>query len=217
MGEYIKTAKEDSRIFIKNRKVMLLTLAAIILTVIQIVGNSYFGIFIYQHFNHQFLGGFMNVALIFVIALIASISGTFLTKTFAKSIGEAPMLVFGTLLVALLPLTLYYNPNLYAIGLATALSIIGGAVVGVAQGLIAERLMSEKEQSTYFSGLGFISIFPTIILVTIGAIIAQMYTLQTLFLGLGIALGVLVMPLYFVLVLIIDKEYKKEHVAASKK
>jgi len=217
MGEYIKTAKEDSRIFIKNRKVMLLTLAAIILTVIQIVGNSYFGIFIYQHFNHQFLGGFMNVALIFVIALIASISGTFLTKTFAKSIGEAPMLVFGTLLVALLPLTLYYNPNLYAIGLATALSIIGGAVVGVAQGLIAERLMSEKEQSTYFSGLGFISIFPTIILVTIGAIIAQMYTLQTLFLGLGIALGVLVMPLYFVLVLIIDKEYKKEHVAASMK
>jgi len=158
----------------------------------------------------------MNVAVVFVIALITSISGTMLTKAFSKSLGEAPMLVFGTLLVALLPLTMYYNPNLYAIGLATALSIIGGAVVGVAQGLIAERLMSEKEQSTFFSGLGFISILPTFILVTVGAIIAQMYTLQVLFLGLGIALGVLVMPLYFILVLMIDKEYKKEHAAKAK-
>jgi len=212
--EYMQTAKEDSKIFIKNKKVLLLTLAAILMTILQVVGNSYFGIFIYDHFKHQFLGGFMNVAIIFVIALVTSISGTMLTKAFAKSLGEAPMLVFGTLLVALLPLTMFYNPNLYAIGLATALSVIGGAVVGVAQGLIAERLMSEKEQSTYFSGLGFVSIIPTFILVTIGAVIAQMYTLQTLFLGLGIALGAIVMPIYFILVLIIDAEYKREHAAA---
>jgi len=212
--EYVKTAKEDSKIFIKNKKVLLLTLAAIMMTIVQVVGNSYFGIFIYDHFKHQFLGGFMNVAIIFVIALITSISGTMLTKAFAKSLGEAPMLVFGTLLVALLPLTMFYNPNLYAIGLATALSVIGGAIVGVAQGLIAERLMSEKEQSTYFSGLGFVSIIPTFILVAIGAIIAQVYTLQILFLGLGIALGAVIMPLYFILVIIIDAEYKKEHAAA---
>ncbi len=214
--EYLKTAKEDSKIFIKNKKVLLLTLAAISMTIIQVVGNSYFGIFIYDNFKYQFLGGFMNVAVIFVIALITSITGTMLTKAFAKSLGEAPMLVFGTLLVALLPLTLFYNPNLYAIGLATALSIIGGAVVGVAQGLIAERLMSEKEQVTYFSGLGFVSIIPTIIFVTIGAVLAQMYSLQTLFLGLGIALGAVVMPVYFILVLIIDAEYKREHAAVRK-
>ena len=216
VGEYIKTAKEDSKIFIKNKKVFLLTAAAMVFTIVQIVGNSYFGIFIYDHFKHQFLGGFMNVALIFVIALITSISGTMLTKAFARSLGEAPMLVFGTLLVALLPITMYYNPNLYAIGLATALSVIGGAVVGVAQGLIAERLMTEKEQSIYFSGLGFISITPSIIMVTIGAIIAQLYSLQTLFLGLGIILAALVMPIYFILVLIIDAEYRKEHNVVKK-
>jgi MFS family permease len=216
LNEYLKNAKEDSRIFIKNKKVLLLTFAAIIMTITQVVGNSYFGIFIYEHFTHQFLGGFMNVAIIFVIALITSISGTMLTKTFAKSLGEAPMLVFGTLLVALLPLTLYYNPNLYAIGLATALSVIGGAVVGVAQGMIAERLMGEKEQSTYFSGLGFVSIMPTIIAVTVGAIVAQILSLQLLFLILGIILACVVMPFYFILVLIIDREYKKEHAAARK-
>jgi MFS family permease len=210
MKEYVKTSKEDSALFIKNKKILLLTFAAIIMTVVQVIGNSYFGIFIYDHFKHQFLGGFMNVAVIFVIALITSISGTILTKTFAKSLGEAPMLVFGTLLVALLPLTMFFNPNLYAIGLATALSVIGGAVVGVAQGLIAERLMTDKEQSTYFSGLGFVSILPTFILVTIGAIIAQFFSLQTLFLGLGIILAGVVMPLYFILVLILQAEYTKE-------
>jgi hypothetical protein len=216
VSQYLAAASSNSKIFIKNSKITLLTLAAILMTIIQVIGNSYFGIFIYDNFKHQFLGGFMNVAVIFVIALITSITGTMLTKAFAKSIGEAPMLVFGTLLVALLPLTMYYNPNLYAIGLATALSIIGGAVVGVAQGLIAERLMDEKEMSMYYSSLGYISIIPTIILVTIGAIIAQMYSLQTLFLGLGIALGAVVMPIYFIVVLLIDKEYRKDKAAAKK-
>jgi hypothetical protein len=216
LKDYVRTAKEDSRIFIKNKKVFLLTIAAVIITIVQVIGNSYFGIFIYDHFKHQFLGGFMNVAVIFVIALITSITGTMLTKTFAKSLGEAPMLVFGTLLIALLPLTIYFNPNLYAIGLATALSIIGGAVVGVAQGLIAERLMTDKEQSTYFSGLGFVSIIPTFIVVTIGAFIAQLLSLQTLFLALGVVLGAVVMPIYFILVLILQSEYNQERSAAHK-
>ena len=87
-------------------------LATVITTVLQIVGNSYYGIFIYQEFKEQFLGGFLNVALIFVIALLASISGSLLTKRFSKSLGEAPMLVFGTLLIALLPLTMFFKPML---------------------------------------------------------------------------------------------------------
>jgi hypothetical protein len=216
MGQYLKSAGEDSKIFIKNSKIMLLTIAAISLTILQVIGNSYFGIFIYENFKHDFFGGFMNVAVIFVIALIASITGTFMTKKFAKSIGEAPMLVFGTLLVSLLPLTMFYNPNLYAIGLGAALSVVGGAVVGVAQGLIAERLMNEKELSTYFSGLGFVSIIPTFIFVTIGAVLAQMFTLQELFKWLGFGLVGFVMPVYFILVLIVDSEYRKEHKSSSK-
>jgi len=211
LKQYFRTANENSKIFVKNKKILLLTFAAIILTIAQVIGNSYFGIFIYEHFKNQFLGGFMNVAVIFVIALITSIIGTMLTKSFAKSLGEAPMLVFGTLLVALLPLTLYFNPSLYAIGLATALSVIGGAVAGVAQGLIGERLMDEKELSKYFTSLGYVSIIPTIVLVLVGAIIAQVYTLPILFLALGILLAAIVMPIYFILVLMIDAEYRSEH------
>jgi MFS family permease len=187
-----------------------LTIATILTTIAQIIGNSYYGIFIYENFKNEFLKGFLNVSVIFVIAIIASISGTLLTKKFAKSLGEAPMLVFGTLLIALMPITFYFNPQLYAIGLATALSVIGGAIVGVAQGLIAERLMDEDELRQYYSSLGFVSALPILLIVAVGAIIVQATSMSLLFLVLGIMLACIVMPLYFVIVLIVDKEYRKQ-------
>jgi hypothetical protein len=199
-----------TKIFTKNPKIFLLMIASILITVIQVVGGSYYGIFIYQGFKHDFLGGFLNVALIFVIALVASITGTIFTKNFSKSLGEAPMLVFGTLLIALLPVTFYFNPNLYSIALATALSVVGGAIVGVAQGLIAERLMNEEESRTYFSSIGFASILPILLFGFLGALIAQATSLKFLFLILGIVLAGVVMPLFFVIVLILEGEYHKQ-------
>lgn len=210
IGQYIKQANENTSVFRKNKKIFLLMLATIVTTIVQVLINSYTGIFIFDNFKDEFLKGFLNVAFIFVIALIASISGTVLTKKFAKALGEAPMLVFGTLLMALLPVTLYFNPNLYSISLAMALSVIGGAIVGVAQGLIAERLMNEKEITQYFSSLGFVSILPVMLLVPIGAAIAQAISLQMLFLILALILGAIVMPLYFIIVIIVDGEYRKE-------
>jgi hypothetical protein len=210
-NKYIKGSLENTSIFAKNSKTLLLTIATILTTIAQILGNSYYGIYIYETFRDKYFEGFLNVAIIFVIALIASISGTLLTKKFAKTLGEAPMLVFGTLLIALLPITFYYNPRLYAIGLATALSVIGGAIVGVAQGLIAERMMSEDEVKRYFSSLGFVSIVPTLLLVLVGAIIAQAISVEKLFFALAILLVAVVMPIYFTIVLIVESEYRKLH------
>jgi hypothetical protein len=210
---YVKDSLAATTIFAKNKKIFLLTIATILTTVAQVLGNSYYGIFIYENFRDEFLKGFLNVAVIFVIALIASISGTLVTKRFAKSLGEAPMLVFGTLLIAVLPLTFYYNPNLYSIGLATALSVIGGAIVGVAQGLIAERLMNEDELKTYFSSLGFVSILPILLLVLVGSLIAQAMSIKMLLLMVGILLALVIMPFYFIIVLIVEKEYQKEKAA----
>ena len=198
------------RIFAKNNKVYLLTIATILTTIVQILGNSYYGIYIYNEYKNQFLGGFMNVALIFVIALIASLVGSIMTKKFAKFLGEAPMLVFGTLLIALMPITLYFNHNLYSIGLGAALSIVGSTIVGVAQGLLGEKLMNENELKRYYSSLGFVSIIPILLLVTLGALITQLFNLEFLFLVLGITLALVVMPLYFLIVVIVDSEYRKE-------
>ncbi len=210
IGQYIKNATENTAVFTKNKKVFLLMLATVITTIVQILLNSYTGIFIYENFNQQFLGGFLNVAFVFVIALVASISGSVLTKKFARYLGEAPMLVFGTLLMALLPFTLFFNPNLYSISLAVAVSIIGGTIVGIAQGLIAERLLNENDIKRYFSSLGFVSIIPVFLIVSVGAVIAQVISLETLFLILAIVLAGIVMPIYFIIVMIVDGEYRKE-------
>jgi len=94
--------------------------------------------------------------------------------------------------------------------LATALSVIGGTIVGVAQGMIAERLMDENEIKTYFSSISFVSIIPIILLVTLGAVLAQTLNLSTLFLILGIVLALVVAPIYFIIVVIVDGEYRRE-------
>lgn len=206
---YFRNSAESTKLFTRDPKIFLLTIAIVSTTVIQILGNSYYGVFIYENFKNDFLKGFMNVAVVFVIALIASISGTLLSKRFSKSLGEAPMLVFGTLLIALLPFTIFFNAKLYSIGLATALSVVGGAIVGVAQGLIAQKLMSENDLETYFSSLGFISIIPTILIVSAGAFVAQIIGLQKFFLILAVALAAVIMPIYFTIVLIVDAEYRK--------
>jgi hypothetical protein len=207
---YSKQSLESTGLFSKNPKIYILTIATILTTIVQIVGNSYYGIFIYENFKDQCMGGFMNVAVIFVIALITSMIGGLLTKGFTKSLGEAPMLVFGTLLIALLPITMYFNPRLYSIGLASALSVVGASIVGIAQGLIASRLMNEQELERYFSSLGFVSILPIILFTILGAIVAQALSLELLFLILGISLVLIIMPLYFIIVLIVDSEYKRK-------
>ncbi len=210
ISAYFRKSQQDIKIFTKNHKIFLLMLATVITTIVQIVGNSFYGIYIYQSFTHEFFGGFLNVAFIFMIAIIASLSGSMLTKKFAKDLGEAPMLVFGTLLIALLPVTFYFNNHLYAIALATALAVVGATIVGVAQGMLAERLLTDDEQKSYFSSLGFVSIIPTLLLVTLGALIAQVFSVELLFLILGIILAAIVMPIYFIIVLIVDKEYREK-------
>lgn len=211
LHNYLSESILSYKIFGKNKKIYLLMIATVTTTVIQVIGNSYYGIFIYQRFKDQFFGGFLNVALVFVVALLASLLGTIFTKKFSKSLGEAPMLVFGVLLIALMPFTLYYNPTLYAIALAAALSVTGGVIVGIAQGLIAERLMDDSELKVFFSSLGFVSIIPILFIGILGAIIAQVLGLSILFFYLGIALACIVMPTYFIIVLMVESEYRKEH------
>ncbi|GIU68790.1 MAG: hypothetical protein KatS3mg002_0026 [Candidatus Woesearchaeota archaeon] len=210
LKHYFSESVSSYKVFSKNKKVYLLMIASVSTIVLQVIGNSYYGIFIYERFKNQFLGGFLNVAIVFVVALLASLVGGIFTKSFSKSLGEAPMLVFGTLLIALMPFTLFYNPKIYAIIIAAALSIVGATIVGIAQGLLAERLLLESEMRTFFSSLGFVSIIPVIAIGTLGAVIAQSLGLQQLFLYIGIALSCIVMPIYFIIVLILELEYRHE-------
>jgi MFS family permease len=201
LSEHIKEIKQSMNIFTKNKVVFLLFLATTITGIAQVLGTTYYGIFIYNHFNHTGLGGFLNVAVIFMIAILVAFLGPSITKFISRHVGEAPMLVFGTLLIALLNLVLAFNPNLYAVGAGIALATIGGAIVGVAQGLMTLKIMSTDERKMYFAALSFVMVIPFLILVPIGGLIAQLYGLQMLFLCLSLVLALIVAPIYFIIVL----------------
>lgn len=206
--EYFSKISTNFREVLKTKYVLWLIIANTVIAAVQVIGNSYYGIFIYQTFKDSWFGGFTNVAIVFGIAVLVSFFGPFITKSAHKHIGLSPMLVFGTLLVALMPLVLAFNPNLTAIIIANTLSILGATIVGTANGLFARKLLSESHRTLYFSSVSVFSTLPLLALVPIGAYLASIdYNL--LFKVLSASLVILVMPLYFVLVLISEKNNEK--------
>ena len=204
----LESLKDSLPVFIKNKAIVVLVIASIITGFVQTLGNSYYGIYIYETFKYSYFGGFMNVGIVFLIAILTSFFAPFIVKQNSKEYGKFPMLVFGTLLMAIMPLTYYYNPNLVSISMGTLLGVIGAAITGVAHGLLTADLMSEKERKVYFSEYSFLIIIPYLIIMPIGAYAAQAYGLRTLFLLLGLILTLIVVPLYFLIIILHNKKEK---------
>jgi len=198
--------KDSLSVFIKNKVILILFIASIITGFVQILGNSYYGIYIYETFKYTYFGGFTNVAVIFLIAIMASFFAPFIARKNSREYGKFPMLVFGTLLMAIMPLTYYYNPNLVSISIGTLIGFIGAAIVGVSHGLLISDLMPENKRKIYFSAYGILITIPYIIMIPTGAYIAQIYGLKTLFLLLGLILTLVVVPLYLLILIIHKKE-----------
>lgn len=188
-------------VFLKNKLIMTMLFAGSITGVVQSIGAAYYGIFIYQNLKGQWLGGFVNVGLVFSLALVTSIIASYVTQKMAQDYGKAPMLVFGTLLIALMPLTFYVNPNLVAIIIATISGVIGNSIVGVARGLLSVEYLTQEEQQSYYRTGGLITTVPYILLFPIGAYVAYQYGLGILFLTMAVTLLVTAFPLYFLVVL----------------
>lgn len=204
-SEHCKTIWSQAKVFMKNKYVLFMLLPAIIAGFLQILGAAYYGIFIYEHFNKIYFGGFMNVAILYIVALIAGMLGPFLTKWVQKSTGLAPHLVFGTLLTAILPFILAKNPHFYAVMAALVCSVIGMSISGTAQGLIAQKIMDFSSRKAFFVTQALLVAIPYMIMLPLGAWFAHTYGLTTLFTAIGIGLAAVVAPLYFVLVLITNK------------
>ncbi len=202
---FIAASKVHSGFFFKNKAVLLLTLASLITGLVQMLGNSFYGIFIFNHFKDSYFGGFLNVAIVFGVAALFSLIGPWFTQKLKHHIGVSPMLVFGTLLTAMLPLSLSFNPNFYVIIVASAFSIVGASIMGMAQGFFAKKLLTQEQRSIYFSFLGVVLALPLLVFTLAGSYIAQL-DLVLLF---KIILGVVVLiatPIYFFMVLIYEKQ-----------
>jgi len=198
--------KDNLPVFTKNKTIMVLIIATIITGFVQTLGSSYYGIYIYETFKYSYFKGFTNVAVIFLIAIMTSLFSPFIARNNAREYGKFPMLVFGTLLMAIMPLTYYYNPNLLSISIGTLIGFIGAAIVGVSHGLLTIDLMSEKERKAYFSTYSLLIIIPYLVMIPLGAYAAQIYGLRILFLLLGLILALVVVPLYFLIIVMHKKE-----------
>jgi len=192
--------KDNLSVFIKNEVVFTLFVASIITGFVQTLGNSYYGIYIYETFKNSYLKGFTNVAVIFLIAMMTSFFAPFIVKKNAKTYGKFPMLVFGTLLMAIMPLTYYYNSNLISISIGTLIGLVGAAIVGVSHGLLIIEIMPESKRKIYFSAYSILITIPYLIMIPVGAYVAQIHGLKTLFLFLGLILIFIVVPLYFLII-----------------
>ncbi|MBU4284273.1 MAG: hypothetical protein KJ968_04130 [Nanoarchaeota archaeon] len=198
--------KDNLFVFVKNKVILILFVASIITGFVQTLGNSYYGIYIYETFKYGYFRGFTNVAVIFLIAIMTSFFAPFIVRKNAREYGKFPMLVFGTLLMAIMPLTYYYNPNLVSISIGTLIGFIGAAIVGVSHGLLTIDIMPENQRKAYFSTYSLLIIIPYLIIIPLGAYAAQVYGLRALFLLLGLILAFIVVPLYFLIIVMHKKE-----------
>ncbi len=204
--EHAKTLFAASRNFFTQKYLCLLLTATIITGILEILGQSYYGLFIYQQFKYEAFGGFTNVAVIYGIAIMASFTGPWFTQKLKRSIGLTPMLVFGTLLSAILPFTLWYNVNILAVALALAFSVMGAAITGVAQGLLTRKLLGESSRRKYFMSIGLFVLVPYLFLIPLGSWFTAVMGMRDLFLAIGLSLVIIVVPLYFLLVAIANKQ-----------
>jgi len=147
----------------------------------------------------------MNIAVILLVAIVVSFLGPSFSKLLNNKVGLAPTLVFGTLLIAMMPLVSAYNPHFMSITAANALSVLGSAIIGTGQGLLVRKLLNETQRKLFFASLSITVIIPFIILIPIGSWIAQTIGLIVLFKILALVLLVVAAPIYFLLVVFANK------------
>ncbi|MBI3033594.1 hypothetical protein HYY72_00345 [Candidatus Woesearchaeota archaeon] len=184
----------------KNPFLLILLINMVIITSAQIASNSFYGVFIYNNFFITGIGGFANIAIIFSIAIIASLIGPKISLINFKEIGNFPLLVFGTAISSITPLSYVFSPNLASIGAATFLGMIGGAISGVSLGLyIGSRLQGELRQK-YYSIMAYATV-PSAMIASLIAYIGQSMGLVFIFLTSGIML-IAASMVFFIMVLL---------------
>lgn len=209
-NQFFSRITKDANEIFKIKVMWVLLITATISGVVQIIGHSFYGIFIYQSFKYVGFGGFINVAIISFIAIVTSLLTPLITKQNVKEYGKFPMLVFGTMLMAITPLTFSFNPNLVSITIGILLGVMGSAIVGIAQGFLAMELLPLRLRESYFNINSIFVTLPYLILVPAGSYFGQIQGLRKLFLSLGVMLLVVVMPMYLFVIIFEEVKSRKK-------
>lgn len=169
----------------KKKFLTILLLFNIIVGLIQVLGNSYYGIFIYNNFRYSYFGGFLNVAVIFLVGVFSSLIGYFITKINVKSYGMIFMLAVGSVFLSAMPFAYYLGSSLAFLTAGTILGVIGASALGVSTSMFVIETLDEGDREYYYIFNGIFSLIPYAILIPVFSYIAQVYSLATLFWFLG--------------------------------
>jgi hypothetical protein len=193
-------------IFFNNKKLRLILISVMLIGILQTIGNTYYGYFIYTKFNEYGFGGFMNLSIIFTISIFVSFFSFIFVNFLKKHVGLTPMIVFGSLLLGLLPLTLIYNLHFMAVLIASSFTLIGSSIIGFSHGLIANNLLNRHEKTVYFKSLGIMMIWPYFIFIPIFSFFTHIYGFLFLFKTLLFILLFILLPINIKLVLMSEKQ-----------
>lgn len=190
------------RNFISNKYLVVIGLATLGVAIFQSILNSYVGIFIYYTFRYDWFQGFLNIGILFAVALIVSVLGPLAASKLNKYLGLAPMFVFGALIMVILPLTIVFNDVKYypAILVAAALSVIGAGIIGAGQSILISRLLNSEERQTFYESNGLIMLVPFLVATIIISWYALKIGIIEIFKYLSIGAIAFLVPIYLILV-----------------
>lgn len=191
-AKFIKNSKD----IMKNHTLFIMIFASAISGFSSIMGTAYYGVFIYQFFSFFLFEKFMNIAIIFSIGAIFATIAPYVSQQLSKKMTPVPLLIFGTALTAIMPLTYWYNAHILPVSLATIIGIIGSSITGLATGIFIQSEVRDKE--AYYNTISIMVTLPYLILIPIGSLIAQIMGLQSLFLIIGLILLISI-PIYFMM------------------
>jgi hypothetical protein len=204
--EHLTRTYQHMDILFKNKIILIALIAGVMTGIVQTLGNIYYGLFIFKMFKYIGFGGYMNIAMIFILSILSAMMSTTISRLLSKKYGNLPLLVLGTLMIAIQPLTYYFSPNLLSISMATITGVIGSAIVGLSIGLLVTHALNHEDREKYYNVFSFLITLPYIILIPLGSYIAQTNGLKLLFLILGLSLTMIVAPMYIALQVLLDKK-----------
>jgi len=149
---------------------------------IQVIGHSYYGIFIYQNFKDVYFGGFMNIAVVFLIGVFSSLIGYFTAKLNTRSYGPVPMLAIGGFFVSLMPFMYYLGTGLGLLTAGTIMGVIGSSAIGVSSSMLVIEMLHEQDRKYFYIFNGLFSLVPYLILTPVFSYVAQYSGLKVVFL-----------------------------------
>ncbi|NIA04262.1 MAG: MFS transporter, partial [Nitrospiraceae bacterium] len=217
----LKSSFEDIKIFFRDRLIALLFVAGFLMLFITTIGNSFYGIFIFNQMNAFGNLKFLRIAIIFSVTIIASLIGPYIVRINSHGSGKMVMLVFGTFLSAFLPFFLSIYPlvpltspfapylNLSVIAFAALVNFIGVSIVGTAFGMVVVDLVPTDHRKKFFNSNQVALIIPSLIFMPIASYIAQVFGLKVLFMTLALMTVFLVTPLYFLIIVISERKKKQ--------